>query len=79
MQRRAPQGPEAAAACAARLQSDAFAEATLYDGARQFYPAKVAAALLRASGATLYAPCPAFYPKGRASRGAGGPYIRCAW
>lgn len=45
-----------AAACAARLQTDAFAEATLYDGARQVYPAKVAAALLRASGATLYAP-----------------------
>jgi len=36
-----------AAACAARLQTDAFAEATLYDGARQVYPAKVAAALLR--------------------------------
>ena len=59
-----------AAACVARLQSDAFAEATLYDGARQFYPAKVAAALLRASGATLYAPCPVSYPKARASRGA---------
>ena len=45
-----------AAACTARLQTDAFTEATLYDGARQFYPAKVAAALLRASEATLYAP-----------------------
>jgi len=45
-----------AAECATRLQTDAFAGATLYDGARQFYPAKVAAALLRASGSTLFAP-----------------------
>ena len=45
-----------AAACAARLQTEAFAEAALYEEARQFYPAKVAAALLRASGATLCAP-----------------------
>ena len=45
-----------AAACEATLQTDAFAEGTLYEGARQFYPAKVAAALLQASGATLCAP-----------------------
>ena len=45
-----------AAECATRLQTDAFAGATLYDGARQFYPAKVVAALLRASGSTLFAP-----------------------
>ena len=44
-------------ACAAGLQTDAFSSATLYPEARQMYPAKVAAALLRASGAALHAPC----------------------
>ena len=39
--------------CAAKLQTDAFLEATEYAGAAQFYPAKVAAAMLRKSQADL--------------------------
>lgn len=42
--------------CAARLQTEAFSAATHYKGAAQFFPAKVAAALLQASGASLCVP-----------------------
>jgi glycine/D-amino acid oxidase-like deaminating enzyme len=45
-----------AAQCEENLQSPAFSAATVYAGAKQMYPAKVAAALLRASGAALFAP-----------------------
>ena len=45
-----------AAQCEEKLQSPAFSAASVYAGAKQMYPAKVAAALLRASGAALFAP-----------------------
>lgn len=44
------------ATCAANLGTTAFSHASVYEGAYQFWPARVAASLLRVSGATLCSP-----------------------